>query len=164
MSIIKLPGRPRWCVYYPKLDLFLANVREPAGISLISTKTSTQEQFIPISRTGPHGLDINVDSKDIFIACDDKTLVVLDISDGKEKAVIPLSGAPDVIWLNKKKNLLYCAFDKPGGVDVINIREYKLIEKVQTEEGAHTLTFNPNNQQPYVFYPKTCCTSVYKEV
>ena len=61
-----------------------------------------------------------------------------------------------------KKDSLDCATD-PGIVDVIETSTFKLKEKVKPEDGAHTLTFNPKNQQFYVFLPKSCDASVYSE-
>lgn len=163
VNTIPLAGRPRWCIYEPKSNLFLINIREPAGVAFISSKSGKQEKFISLNRKGPHGLDIDFTTNTMFIACDDKSLVVLDISTGKEKSLIQLSGYPDVIWLNKSKKLLYCAVDEPGAVDVIDTQNYKLLDTIQTEDGAHTLTFNPKTQLLYVFFPNTCCATVYKE-
>lgn len=164
INTISLAGRPRWCIYDSTSDLFLINIREPSGVSVINAKTGKEEKFISINEKGPHGLDIDFTTNTMYLACDDKSLVVFDISSGKEKAKIQLSGYPDVIWLNKSKKILYCAVDEPGAVDVIDTQNYKILETINTEDGAHTLTFNSQTQHLYVFFPKTCCATVYKEV
>ena len=39
LSSLNLRGRPRWCLHDRELDLFLVNIRDPPGVSLISPET-----------------------------------------------------------------------------------------------------------------------------
>ncbi len=162
LSTISLPGRPRWSVYDARLDLFLVNIREPSGVSTISAE-SMEERFLPISVAGAHGLDIKKGAGCAFVACDGKAVVVLDIDSGKEIATIPITGEPDAIWHNSQRNRLYCAIGRPGVVDVIDTLEFIVHEQIKTEEGAHTSAFDQVRQRLYVFLPRSCRTSVYKE-
>ena len=74
ISTIKLPGRPRWCVYDCNRDCFLVNIRNPACVSILGrTESALQTAVLPISFEGPHGLDIDKDSDRAFIACDGRT-------------------------------------------------------------------------------------------
>ncbi|MDG6950137.1 MAG: YncE family protein [Nitrososphaerota archaeon] len=162
LSSLNLRGRPRWCLHVRELDLFLVNIRDPPGISLISPDTMGEKKFVPISVAGPHGLEVS-DSERAFVACDGRELVVLDIRGEREIAHIPLSGGPDVLWLNRAKGRLYCAIGEPGVIDVIDTAKLTVSEKVPTEEGAHTLTFDGKRQRLYSFLPSTNCVAVYSE-
>jgi DNA-binding beta-propeller fold protein YncE len=164
LSIIKLPGRPRWCVYDHLQDVFLVNIREPSGLAVIDAETGLQKHFFPVSVAGPHGLAIVEGTRRVLIACDAKAVVVLDTNSGKEMVAIPIAGEPDVIWMNPEKNRLYCAIGKPGVIDVIDTKNMVVDEQVKTEEGAHTLTFDPERQRLYSFLPQTCRASVFEEV
>jgi len=162
-SALELAGRPRWCVYSSKKDQFLVNIREPAGVAILAAKDMSQKAFLPISVTGPHGLDIDDKRGLVYVACDGGAVVVLDISTGHEEAVVPIGGGPDVIWLNIDRHRLYCAIGKPGVIEVIDTEKLVVDEKVNTEEGTHTFTFDKKRQRLYAFLPKSCRMTIYKE-
>jgi DNA-binding beta-propeller fold protein YncE len=164
ISALKLTGRPRWCVYSSEKDQFLVNVREPAGVTILASENLSQKAFLPISVAGPHGLDIDDRNGLAYVACDGGAIVVLDASTGHEEAVVPIGGGPDVIWLNADRRRLYCAIGKPGMIEVIDTQKTIVDEKVNTEEGAHTLAFDKKRQKLYAFLPKSCRAAVYKEI
>ena len=160
---LTLRGRPRWCLHDRKLDMFLVNIRDPPGVALISPKTMEEDRFVPVRVPGPHGLEVIEGTGRAFVACDGKALVVLDVLGGREVASIPLSGEPDVLWLNPVKGRLYCAIGEPGLIDVIDTRKLSVSEKVSTEEGAHTLTFDGKSQRLYSLLPDANSVAVYSE-
>ncbi len=158
---LALRGRPRWCLYDGKLDVFLVNVRDPPGVALISPETMSEKRFVPVSVPGPHGLESIEGAGRAFVACDGKSLVALDFLKGKEIASVPLSGEPDVLWLNPVMGHLYCAIGEPGVIDVIDTRTLSISGKVTTEEGAHTLTFDSTTQRLYSLLPNANCVAAY---
>ena len=119
--------------------------------------------FIPVSVAGPHGLDIDNETGRIFVACDGKAIVILDLKTEQEVHKIPISGEPDVIWYNQELHRLYCAISKPGLIDVVCTEKMSIAEHVKTEQGAHTLAFDNTLQQLYAFLPQSCRDAIYKE-
>lgn len=158
-----LRGRPRWCIYNSKLDVFMVNIREPSGVALTSPDSMAERDFVPVSAQGAHGLEMEASTGHAFVACDDKTLVVLGFPGGDEAASVPLSGAPDVLWFNPVRRRLYCAIGEPGVIDAIDIEELKVSESVPTERGAHTLAFDADRQRLYSPLPGSNCLGVYAE-
>jgi len=163
VSALRLAGRPRWCTYSSEKDQFLVNIREPAGVAILAPEDLLQKAFMPVSVAGPHGLDIDDQNGLAYIACDDGSVVVLDVSTGHEEAVVPIGGSPDVIWLNTAKHRLYCAIGRPGVIEVIDTEKLVVDEKVNTEEGAHTFAFDKKRQRLYAFLPRSCRTAIYEE-
>lgn len=161
---VSLKGRPRWATYHPKLDRFLVNVREPPGLAFLSPDTLAEEAFVPVAAVGPHGLEIDIEVGRGFVACDGQTLVAMDLAGRVEVGRMSLSGPPDVIWFNRKNGHLYCAVGTPGCIDIIDTESLSLVEKVDTEEGAHTLTFDQSRQLLYALLPKTQSIVVYADV
>src|SRR5579863_9953708 len=149
LSELALKGRPRWSLYEPTLDVFLVNIRDPAGLAFISPGSLAEQRFVPVSVPGPHGLEVIQRTGPAFVACDGKSMVELDLVNGRETAVVPLSGEPDVLWLNPQRGHLYCAIGSPGVIDVIDVNRHEVNERVVTEEGAHTLTFDRSRQRLY---------------
>ncbi len=164
LGAIQLRGRPRWCSYDRRLDIFLVNIRDPAGVCVISPGSMLEKSFIAISVPGPHGLDVVEGAGHAFVACDEKAVIALDFLQNEEVASIPIAGEPDVIWYNSGKKRLYCAIAKPGVIDVIDTGMFGLIEQVVTEEGVHTLAFDASRQRLYAFLPRTHRVAVYSEV
>jgi len=122
-----------------------------------------QEASLPISVAGPHGLDIDDKNGLAYVACDGAAVVILDISMRREKNVIPIRGGPDVVWLNRERHRLYCATGNPGIIEVIDTRKLVVDERVKTEEGAHTFTFDAKRQRLYAFLPRSCRAAIYEE-
>jgi len=163
ISALKLVGKPRWCAYSSKRDQFLVNIREPAGVAILEPDNMVQKAFLPISIAGPHGLDIDDKSGLAYVACDAGAVVVLDISTGHEDAVVPIGGGPDVAWLNTERRRLYCAIGRPGMIEVMDTRKLVVDEKINTEEGAHTFTFDKKRQRLCAFLPISCRATIFKE-
>lgn len=163
LSTTKLEGRPRWCVYDPAGDRFLVNIRDPATVSVLKPDTLEKTASIPVTGEGPHGLAID-ETGHAYVACDGKKLMVLDLTGRSEQRVVPIGGAPDVIWYNMKRQVIYCAAGDPGIIEVIDVRSNRIVERLETEEGAHTFAFDQVKQRLYTLLPKSCCARVYEEV
>lgn len=162
-STRKLEGRPRWCVYHAAGDRFLINIRDPATVGVLKADTLEQVASIRVKAAGPHGLAID-EMGHAYVACDGKKLVILDLTGVSEQEEIPIAGAPDVIWYNMKRQLVYCAAGDPGIIEVVDIRSNKIVERFETEAGAHTFAFDQIKQRMYSLLPQSCCARVYEEV
>jgi DNA-binding beta-propeller fold protein YncE len=155
-----LPGRPRWCVFDAARDRFLVNVRDPSCVVALDAVSADITAHIAVSAAGPHGLDL--DGNRAFVACDDATLVVLDLAQDQEVANVPIDGEPDAIWFNAATQLLYVAIGQPGVIDVVDCQRMLLKERVTTEHGAHTTAFDGRRQLLYVFLPESGRAAVYQ--
>lgn len=160
---LALRGRPRWTLYDYSSDLFLVSIKDPPGVELISPGSFSEEKFVPVSAQGPHGLGVVEGTGKAFVACDARTLVALNFSTGRRLGQVPLSGGPDVLWTNPAKNRLYCAIGSPGVIDVFDMDKLVQSEKVITEEGAHTITFDVTRQRLYALMPTSGCVTAYSE-
>ncbi len=163
LKSVKLPGRPRWCVYSPHLDRFVICIREPAGYVTLSPRTGELGKLVTVPVAGPHGIDLNADGREAYIACDGGAVVAMDLEKGAEICRAKIPGEPDVTWFNGTRKFLYCALAKPGLLATIDLIEMKIVQQVKTEEGAGTFAFDRSRQRLYAFLPKTCRAAVYVE-
>jgi DNA-binding beta-propeller fold protein YncE len=163
ITIQKLPGRPRWCVFDAPRQRFLVNVREPACVVALAAQTCEQAAQVGDLPTGPHGLDLDRRGNRAFVACDAGVVVVLDLTTDREIARVPIAGAPDAIWFNTSAQRLYVAIGQPGVVDVLDAHALAVVEKISTEKRAHTTAFDSQRQRLYVFLPESSRTAVYEE-
>ncbi|TMD44242.1 MAG: hypothetical protein E6I86_16695 [Chloroflexi bacterium] len=141
----------------------MLNIREPASVLLLTGNGGEKMESWPVSAVGPHGLDFDVAGGKAFVACDGATVVTLDLNTGQEVGTTPITGEPDVAWFNPARNRLYVAIGNPGLVEVIDTRFLAQIEKLTTEEGAHTTAFDRTRQRLYAFLPRSCRAALYDE-
>jgi DNA-binding beta-propeller fold protein YncE len=159
---IKVPGRTRWAIYDAARDMFFVNIASPAQIVAIDardpTKISTEYE---IPAAGPHGLDLDPAKGRLFCACDAGVLFAIEATSGRVLGDVPLSGAPDVIFLHPQSGHLYVAIGDPGVIDVIDTGTMRREEVVPTEAGAHTLALDRKRSKVYSFLPQSHRAAVF---
>ena len=158
---LPLPGRPRWAVWDEELDRVFANIREPAEIVVIDCVRSEIERTLPVPAAGPHGLWL--DRGRLFCAADGRMLVVLDRDSGEPLASLPLPGVPDVVMHDLELARLYVAIGEPGVVCSFDSDRLEHLETVVTEQGAHTIGWDPDGRCLYAFCPESGGALVFEE-
>jgi hypothetical protein len=159
---IKVPGRTRWAVYDPERDSFFVNIASPARIVAIDARDPTRiSREYEVPAAGPHGLDLDADTGRLLCACDAGVLVAIDVVSGRVLGEVPLSGAPDVIFLHPQLKRLYVAIGDPGVIDVIDVGAMHRLQVVPTEKGAHTLALDRKRNKVYSFLPESHRAAVF---
>jgi DNA-binding beta-propeller fold protein YncE len=161
---LPVPGRTRWAVYDPVADVFHVNIMDPPRIVVVGADAPIAvRRVVEIAEVGPHGLDIDVGRRRLFCACDGAVLVEVDADRGLVVATAPLSGPPDVVFLNARLARLYVAVGDPGVVDVFDVAPLRRRESMPTEPGAHTLSFDGARDLVCAFLPDTHRAAVYRD-
>jgi DNA-binding beta-propeller fold protein YncE len=158
---LPLPGRPRWAVFDPESDRVYANVRDPPSILVVDPASGATERTIGVPCAGPHGLWL--DRGRLFCAADGGELVVLDRDSGEVMRALPLPGVPDVVMHDPGARRLYVAVGEPGAVCSFDSDRLERLDEVATEQGAHTIAWEPRTRSLYVFCPGSCGAAVYRE-
>ena len=161
---VAVPGRTRWAIFDPRAKLFFVNIADPARIDVIDPSVAgAVARFLEIPAAGPHGLDLDIDQGRLYCACDDGVALSVDPQSGRILGSIDLSGAPDVVFLNRRLRRLYVAIGDPGVIDVIDVDVWRRSETVATEPGAHTIAFDAECDRVYAFLPNTHRAAVYQD-
>lgn len=159
---IKVPGRTRWAIYTPTLEMYFVNIASPARIVATDARHPTRiakEYEVPAA--GPHGLDFDPATGQLLCACDAGVLFAMDAASGRVLGEMPLSGSPDVIFLHPQSRHLYVAIGDSGVIDVIDIGTMRRLEVVQTEAGAHTFALDQTRNKIYAFLPQSHRAAVF---
>jgi hypothetical protein len=90
-------------------------------------------------------------------------LFAIDAVSGRVLRDVPLSGAPEVIFLNQRTGHLYVAIGDPGVIDVIDIAAMRREEVVATEAGAHTLALDRKRSKVYAFLSRSHRAAVFTD-
>lgn len=159
---ISVAGRTRWTVFDSQADVFYVNIANPPQIVVVNAKNPTViAKTFEIPVEGPHGLDLDLQGRRLFCACDGEKLVTLEADSGIIISQLPLSGVPDVIFYNESLSHLYVAIGNPGVIDVFDTSAMRLLETVPTEKGAHTIAFDSERNKIYAFMPETHRAAIY---
>jgi DNA-binding beta-propeller fold protein YncE len=134
--------------------------------SLWSTRGSPKASIVTfaIPSAGPHGLDLDLDTRLLFCACDSGMLITLDAHTGKILGQNTLSGAPDVVFFDRVHKRLYVAVGDPGTIDVFDTKTMEKLASVATEKGAHTFALAPAGDQVYAFLPMSHRAAIFEAV
>jgi DNA-binding beta-propeller fold protein YncE len=162
---IKVPGRTRWAIYDAALEMFFVNIMSPARIVAIDARDPrkvSREYAVPAA--GPHGLDLDPAQGRLLCACDAGILVAVEAASGRVLAEVPLSGVPDVVFLNLQSRRLYVAVGDPGVIDVIDIDAMHRTEVTPTERGAHTFALDRKRSRVYAFLPESHRAAVFADL
>jgi DNA-binding beta-propeller fold protein YncE len=159
---IKVPGRTRWAIYDAANEMFFVNIASPARIVAIDARAPTRiSKEYEVPAAGPHGLELDPVKGRLLCACDAGVLLAIDAASGRVLGDIPLSGAPDVIFLHPQSGHLYVAVGDPGVIDVVDIGTMRCEEMVPTEAGAHTLALDRRRSKVYAFLPRSHRAAVF---
>jgi DNA-binding beta-propeller fold protein YncE len=160
---IAVPGRTRWAVYDPDAQEFHVNIADPPEIAVIDAQQPDRiARTFTIPSAGPHGLDLDLNTRRLFCACDSGALITLDAHSGKILGQYALSGAPDVVFFDRVNRRLYVAVGGPGTLDVFDTKSMEKLGSVATEPGAHTFALAPDGGQLYAFFPASHRAAIYQ--
>lgn len=159
---IPVAGRTRWAIFDPETQAFYVNIATPPQIAVVPAVNPNHiATILPIPAVGPHGLDLDAKRRLLYCACDDGTLLAVDIRSREVQSQLRLSGPPDVIFFNQALDHLYVAIGDPGVIDVFAMNTRTLAEVIPTEKGAHTIAFDAQHNKVYAFLPETHRAAVY---
>jgi DNA-binding beta-propeller fold protein YncE len=161
---LPVAGRTRWTVYDPVARVFHVNIAAPPQIAVVSAGDPVHVQrVVPIPQAGPHGLDIDVERRRLFCACDAGVLLEVDADTGEVLAAESIAGVPDVVFFNQRLRRLYVAIGEPGVIEVFDTAPLRRHEIVATEVGAHTLSLDARRNIVCAFLPRTHRAAVYRD-
>jgi DNA-binding beta-propeller fold protein YncE len=161
---IPVAGRTRWTVYDPIADVFHVNIADPPQIVVVGADDPVGiRRVVTIPHAGPHGLDIDVEQRRLFCACDAGVLLEVDADRGEVLATEGIAGVPDVVFFNRALRRLYVAIGDPGVIEVFDTAPLRRHEAVVTEAGAHTLSFDARRNIVCAFLPGSHRAAVYRD-
>jgi DNA-binding beta-propeller fold protein YncE len=161
---IPVAGRTRWTVYDPTAAVFHVNIADPPQIVVVGADDPVAiRRVVRIPHAGPHGLDIDVERRRLFCACDAGVVVEVDADRGEIMATEPIAGVPDVVFFNNALRRLYVAIGDPGVIEVFDTAPLRRHEIITTEAGAHTLSFDARRNIVCAFLPASHRAAVYAD-
>jgi DNA-binding beta-propeller fold protein YncE len=154
-ATITIAGAPEYMAYSPASKQLFQNIKATDQVQAIDTTTNAvTASWATAPETKPHGLVFDPVSNRLFSAGKNKTLAVIDASNGNVVSTVTLASATDQIAFDAKLRRIYA----PGGgfitvVGVANDGTATVLGQVTINPKAHTLAVDPNTSTVWISYP-----------
>lgn len=154
VATIRLPGKPEFAALDSNAGLLYQNLQDTNTVVAIDLKKRAVVNAWPLDACdGPSGMSIDANARRLFVVCggSDK-LVVLNLETFKAVASIPLGRLSDSVVFDTALQRLYVA----GGAGRLTVIQrddgdgYRVLGKVATHVGAHTLALDPDSHKVYL--------------
>jgi len=151
VATIEVGGKPETAVS-DGAGKWYVNIEDKNEIVVIDTKSNAVIHHWPLAPAeGPTGLAVDLKTKRLFAGCD-KLLAVLDMSNGKIVANVPIGdGCDGVAFDNSLKNIFAsCGEGKLTIVHEESADKFTVTANLPTKKSARTLTVNESLHTVYL--------------
>jgi DNA-binding beta-propeller fold protein YncE len=129
------------------------NLEETAEVVDFDPKALTVKQKWPITGCKtPTGLAMDRANNRLFIGCRSRVLAVMDASNGKVLATLPIGERVDAVAYDPENKMIF-ASNWDGTVSVIHQKsadEYESVGDIQTQKSAKTMTIDPQTKRLFL--------------
>jgi len=143
VATIPLSGKPETPVVDGKGRMYI-NIEDKGSIAVVDSKANKVIAEWPMAGCDePSGLDMDPHEGDLFAACGNKLMAIVDSKTGKLIATIPTGDGSDGLAFDPKAKVAVTS-NGEGNMSFVGKRDgkYVLIENVPTKKGARTITFD----------------------
>ena len=153
VATIALPGKPEFAVCDPKAGRVYCNIEDKNEVVAIDTKSHEVANAWPIAPgEEASGMAFDVAHHRLFLGCGNKLMVMMDSTNGKVVATLPIGQGVDANAFDPATQL---AFSSNGEGTVTIAHEdapekLTLVQTLKTERGARTMALDPKTHKIYL--------------
>jgi outer membrane protein assembly factor BamB len=134
--------------------LIFVNLEDTSEVVAFDAKTfDVKHRFAIDGGKAPSGLAMDRKQNRLFIACHNQVLVVMDATNGKTVATVPIGKGSDAAAFDAKEGLIFVS-NGDGTLNVIQEKspdQYEALETVTTQKSAKTMAYD--NKTKKIFLP-----------
>jgi DNA-binding beta-propeller fold protein YncE len=153
VATIPLGGKPEFAEADPAAGRVFDNLENKSEVAVIDTRTHSVTNRWPIA-PGKEASGIALDPKNhrLFLGCDNKLMVMMDSTDGKVLASVPIGQGVDGSAFDPGTQLAFASCG--DGTTTIAKEEtpdkLTLVQTLKTERGARTMALDPVTHKIYL--------------
>ena len=156
VGTIQLPGKPEFPAIDSESGLLFQNLKDTNEVAAIDVgQRSVIGQWPLAPCEGPSGVVIDSEQRRLFAVCSGNAkLVVFDLESHRVITTLGVGGGPDSVAFDRTLHRIYTA-GKAGEMTVVQqdgADNYRVLYRVHTHYGAHTLTVDPVSHRVFVAY------------
>jgi sugar lactone lactonase YvrE len=157
-ATIKLPGAPESLQLDPSQPRLYVNIPKPSQVAVVDTyKNEVVNKFPLTLAEANYPLAFDHKGGRLFVGCRNKpTVVVLDMTTGKELAGVEIPGDIDDLFFDASRERLYASCGA-GFLAVLQRKEadrYEVVERIATGKLARTCLFDHESGRLYLPVPR----------
>jgi DNA-binding beta-propeller fold protein YncE len=153
VATIKLPGKPEFAVNDAAANRVYNNIEDKSVVAVIDANTHQLLNSWPSAPCeSASGLALDVQGKHLFLGCENRMMVMLDINTGKIVATVPIGAGVDATVFDPVTQLAMSSTGS-GSITIAHVDNAKTLRVVQTLKtvaGARTMTLDPKTHNIYV--------------
>lgn len=153
IDTIALPGKPEFAVSDGAGHLY-ANIEDTAKLVQIDTHTDKVTQVWSLSPgESPSGLAIDPVHHRLFSVCDNEKMIVLDSTNGRRVASVPIGNGPDAVVFDPGQAMIYSANGESGTITAVHEQDadhFAVVATIPTQLTARTLALDPSRHRLYL--------------
>jgi len=152
-ATIPLSGKPEFAVVDPQTGRIYDNLEDTHEVAVIDSKAHAVAARWPIAPgEGASGMAIDLAHHRLFLGCDNKRMLMLDSTNGKVVASVPIGEGVDANAFDPGTQL---AFSSNGEGTVTIAREeapdkLTVVQTLATARGARTMAVDPTTHRIYL--------------
>jgi|SRR5947209_1450434 len=153
VATIPLSGKPEFATADPKAGRVYCNIENKSEIAVIDTKTHQVVSTWPITPgEEASGMAIDLDHHRLFIGCHNKLMAMIDNTNGKVVATVPIGDGVDANAFDPGTQL---AFSSNGEGTVTIAHEdspdkLTVVQTLKTQKGARTMALDTKTHNIYL--------------
>ncbi len=156
VGTIQLPGKPEFSAIDSESGLLFQNLKDTDEVAAIDVgQRSIVGQWPLAPCEGPSGMAIDSEQRRLIAVCSGNAkLVVFDLERHRVITTLGVGGGPDSVAFDRTLHRIYTA-GKAGEMTVVQQDgpdNYRVLDRVHTHYGAHTLTVDPVSHKVFVAY------------
>lgn len=152
-TTIALPGKPEFAVADTAAGRVYCNLEDKSELVSIDTKTHQVVNTWPIAPgEEPSGLALDEKNHRLFLGCGNKMMVMMDSTNGKVLANVPIGQGVDGTSFDPGTLLAFCSCGEGNTFIAHEDAPDKLtpVQTLATEKGSRTMTVDPKTHRIYL--------------
>ncbi len=149
---VPLRGSPGNVQYDARTGTMVVGVGSRDELAIVAPRTRRVTKRVRLSGChGPHGVEVVSESRRAYVACEESaSLVVVDLSSLKQRAVFSVGDAPDVLDVDPGLKRLYVASES-GVVSAFSVgARVRKLGQSPVDEHAHSVAVDPVTHRVYL--------------
>jgi DNA-binding beta-propeller fold protein YncE len=153
VATISLSGKPEYAVAYPKAGRVYNNLEDKSEVAVIDTKEHKVVSTWPIAPgEEPSGMAFDAQHQRLFLGCGNKMMVMMDSTNGKVVASVPIGQGVDATKFDSGTQLAFCSCGD-GTVTIAHEDspdKLTVVQTLKTEPRAKTMALDPKTHKIYL--------------
>ncbi len=153
VATIPLPGKPEFAACSPRAGRVYDNLEDKSEVAVIDTKEHKVVGTWPVAPgEEPSGMAFDGQHHRLFLGCHNKLMVMMDSTNGKVVATVPIGQGVDATKYDSRTKLAFCSCGD-GTVTIAHEDSpdtLTVVQTLKTERGARTMALDPKTHKIYL--------------